>query len=41
MMGEDAGVLQKASFSGALKKHPEADVKIVKQAIKFLKSKGY
>ena len=41
MMGEDAGVLQKASFSGALKKHPEADVKLVKQAIKFLKSKGY
>ena len=41
IIGEDMGALQKASFSGDLKKHSPADVKIVEKAIKFLKSKGY
>ena len=41
MMGEDAGVLQKASFSGALVKHSPADVKLVKQAVAYLTKHGY
>jgi hypothetical protein len=41
MIGEDLGALQKASFSGALKKHPEADVKLAKQALAWLKKHGY
>ena len=41
MLGEDAGALQKASFSGALKKHSPADIKLVKQAVAWLTKHGY
>ncbi len=41
MIGEDAGGLQKGSFSGALKKHSPADIKLVKQAVAWLTKHGY
>tara|TARA_R110000803_G_scaffold130176_2_gene197467 strand:- start:19 stop:657 length:639 start_codon:yes stop_codon:yes gene_type:complete len=41
MKGEDLGALQKGSFSGQLMKHPANDVKLVKNAIKFLSEQGY
>tara|TARA_R110000796_G_scaffold4086_3_gene15583 strand:- start:5081 stop:5713 length:633 start_codon:yes stop_codon:yes gene_type:complete len=39
--GENLGALQKASFSGIMKKHPPADVKLVKKSIEYLKKLGY
>jgi hypothetical protein len=41
MLAEDAGLFDKGSFGGELKKHPSADVALIKKHVKKLMSYGY